>query len=85
MCLLEQADPGDLPPLLMAEQLFFNPFRRHPGSGHHHERRTGPAGPLVQQPGGNFLPRTRGPGDQHPATGGGNPLDRRADVVDHGR
>ena len=84
MRLLEQAGPGDAV-VLAAEQFLLDPLGAHHRRRKDDERRRRARAPLVDHPRGDFLADAGGPGDQHPAAGRRDALQRRADGVDRDR
>ena len=74
--------PGELAPLLDPEQFLLDPLGRHPRGADDDEGRLGARAPIVEQPRRHLLADAGRTGDQHPAAGRGDPLQRRADGVD---
>ena len=71
--------------LLGAEQLELHAVRHHSGGVQHDERPVGAERFRVHHPGRELLAAARGSGDQHPAIGRRNLVDRLAELIDGGR
>ncbi len=67
------------------EQFLFDPVRAHHRRRQHDERRLRSRAPLVDHPRGDLLADAAGAGDQHPAAGRSDALQRRPDGIDRHR